>query len=245
MSKNVIASIGPSEDQLADRPVPTPEYTTLAATDTEPVQKNGQLAPVHEVRQPEATSDNALDQFLHSSLARLTGGLSPAAIAEAYFVWATHLAFSPGKQQELLRKAVEKWQRLINQAQKQGFSDLAAPCITPLPQDRRFAGDAWQRWPFSLIYQGFLLNQKWWHNATTDVGGVSPQHEAEVEFATRQLLDMFSPSNFPATNPEILSKTITSGGANLLMGFGNFMEDARRKLAAEKFFWNGRLQSRP
>jgi polyhydroxyalkanoate synthase len=69
-----------------------------------------------------------------------------------------------------------------------------------------------------------------------DVGGVSPQHEAEVEFATRQLLDMFSPSNFPATNPEILSKTIASGGANLLTGFGNFMEDARRKLAAEKPF---------
>jgi len=236
MSKNVIASTGPSVDQIAARSVPIPEHPTLAATETEPVQGKGQPAPVHELRQPEAPGDNALDQFLHSSLSRLTGGLSPAAIAEAYFVWATHLAFSPGKQQELLKKAVEKWQRLINQAQKQGFSDLAAPCITPLPQDRRFVGDAWQRWPFSLIYQGFLLNQQWWHNATMDVGGVNPQHEAEVEFATRQLLDMFSPSNFPATNPEILSKTIASGGANLLTGFGNFMEDARRKLAAEKPF---------
>ena len=236
MSKNVIASTGPGEDQIAARSVPIPEHPTLAATDTESVQKTGQSAPVPEVRQPETTSDNALDQLLHSSLARLTGGLSPAAIAEAYFVWATHLAFSPGKQQELLKKAVEKWQRLIDQAQKQGFSDLAAPCITPLPQDRRFADDAWQRWPFSLIYQGFLLNQQWWHNATMDVGGVSPQHEAEVEFATRQLLDMSSPSNFPATNPEIISKTIASGGANLLTGFANFMEDARRKLAAEKPF---------
>jgi polyhydroxyalkanoate synthase len=236
MSRNVIASAGPSVDQIAARSVPIPEYPTLAAPETEPVQEKGQPAPVHEVRQLEAPGDNALDQFLHSSLARLTGGLSPAAIAEAYFVWATHLAFSPGKQQELLKKAVEKWQRLINQAQIQGFSDLAAPCITPLPQDRRFANDAWQRWPFSLIYQGFLLNQQWWHNATMDVGGVSPQHEAEVEFATRQLLDMFSPSNFPATNPEILRKTIASGGANLLTGFGNFMEDARRKLAAEKPF---------
>jgi polyhydroxyalkanoate synthase subunit PhaC len=234
MPKNVIAPTCPSEDQIAARPVLTPEHATLAVTDTEPVQKKGQTAPVHEIRQLEAPSDNALDQFLHSSLARLTGGLSPVAIAEAYFVWAAHLAFSPGKQQELLNKAIEKWRRLINQAQKHGLSDRAAPCITPLPQDRRFVGDAWQRWPFSLIYQGFLLNQQWWHNATTDVGGVSPQHEAEVEFATRQLLDMFSPSNFLATNPEILSKTIASGGANLLTGLGNFMEDARRKLAAEK-----------
>ena len=234
MPKNVIVPTGPGEDQIVARPVPIHKYTTLVATDTEPAQENDQPASIHEDRQPEAPSDNALDQFLHSSLAHLTGGLSPAAIAEAYFVWATHLAFSPGKQQELLKKAVEKWQRLINQAQTLGLSDRAAPCIAPLPQDRRFIGEAWQRWPFSLIYQGFLLNQQWWHNATMDVGGVSRQHEAEVEFATRQLLDMFSPSNFLATNPEILSKSIASGGANLLTGFGNFMEDSRRKLAAEK-----------
>ena len=101
MPKNVIAPTGPSEDQIAARPVLVPEHANLAFTDTEPVQKKGQTAPVHEIRQPEAPSDNALDQFLHSSLARLTGGLSPVAIAEAYFVWATHLAFSPGKQQEL------------------------------------------------------------------------------------------------------------------------------------------------
>src|SRR5450830_430200 len=100
MSKNVIPSAGPSVDQIAARPAPIPEHPTLAATETEPVQGKGQPAPAHEVRQPEAPGDNALDQFLHSSLARLTGGLSPAAIAEAYFVWATHLAFSPGKQQE-------------------------------------------------------------------------------------------------------------------------------------------------
>ena len=234
MPKNLIVPTGPGEDQTVARLDPIHKYTTLAATDTEPAQETDLPALIHEDRQPEAPSDNALDQFLHSSLAHLTGGLSPAAIAEAYFVWATHLAFSPGKQQELLKKAVEKWQRLINQAQKLGLSDRAAPCITPLPQDRRFVGEAWQRWPFSLIYQGFLLNQQWWHNATMDVGGVSRQHEAEVEFATRQLLDMFSPSNFLATNPEILSKSIASGGANLLTGFGNFMEDARRKLAAEK-----------
>lgn len=125
---------------------------------------------------------------------------------------------------------------MIDQAQNQGFSDRVVPCITLLPQDRRFVGAAWQRWPFSLIYQGFLLNQQCWHNATVGVGGVSPQHKAEIEFAPRQLLDMFSPSNFPATNPEILSKTIASDGTDLLTGFGNFMEDARRKLAAEKPF---------
>lgn len=41
MSKNVIASTGPSEDQIAARSVSIPEHPTLAATDTESVQKKG------------------------------------------------------------------------------------------------------------------------------------------------------------------------------------------------------------
>ena len=50
----------------------------------------------------------ALDKPLHTQMARFTHGVSPASLAGAYLDWLTHLALSPGKQQELLRKAVEK-----------------------------------------------------------------------------------------------------------------------------------------
>ena len=53
-----------------------------------------------------------------------------------------------------------------------------------------------------------MLNQQWWHNATTGVEGVTSQHEDVVTFAARQMLDMFSPSNFALTNPEVLAKTV-------------------------------------
>jgi polyhydroxyalkanoate synthase len=171
------------------------------------------------------------DRALHAGIARSTGGLSPAALAKAYWDWAAHLALSPGKQMQLVAKALRKNLRLANHLARCAWSlDQASLCIEPLPHDKRFSGDAWRRWPYNLIHQSFLLNQQWWHNATTGIGGVTKRHENVVEFGSRQLLDMFSPSNFLLTNPEVQQRTIESGGANLLRGFQNFIEDVERTM---------------
>jgi len=182
------------------------------------------------------------DRALHAALGRFTGGISPAAMVEAYLDWATHLAFAPGKRAQLMSKAIRKAARFAAYAARQrGPEGAAEPCIEPLPQDHRFTGEDWRKWPFDMIYQSFLLQQQWWHNATTGLRGVSKRHEQLVEFASRQMLDIFAPSNFPLTNPEILSRTTASGGLNLLQGWRNLIEDAerafsgRRPIGAEKF----------
>jgi hypothetical protein len=41
------------------------------------------------------------DRMLHAAIARATYGLSPASLIAAYMDWVTHLAISPGKQQQL------------------------------------------------------------------------------------------------------------------------------------------------
>ena len=127
----------------------------------------------------------------------------------AYTDWFVHLAIAPAKQAELLQKALRKYVRLFlyscNCATHQDAN--GGVCIEPLPQDKRFQGTAWQTWPFKLIYQSFLLSQQWWHNATSGINGVSSHHEYAVSFAARQFLDMFSPSNFLLTNPEVLQAT--------------------------------------
>ncbi|PVE24325.1 poly-beta-hydroxybutyrate polymerase [Microvirga sp. KLBC 81] len=172
---------------------------------------------------------DALDHAAHAGLARLTGGLSPAALADAYMDWAVHLAVSPGKQVELAAKAARKWARLAQFGSRCAMTGGACePCIEPLPQDRRFAGSEWQQWPFNIIHQAFLLQQQWWHNATTDIDGVTKQHEAVVEFVSRQILDVVSPSNFIATNPAVQRRILETGGQSLVQGFRNLVEDWER-----------------
>ncbi len=181
---------------------------------------------------PEAAGDaeaedgpTSIDRLFHAGLARLTAGLSPAALWLAYADWALHLGSSPGKCAQLGEKAARKAVRLATYAARLAADPACPSCIEPLRQDDRFRDEAWLEPPFNLIHQAFLLNQQWWHGATTGIGGVSRHHEQLVAFMARQLLDTVSPVNFVATNPEVLAATLREGGQNLLRGAANFWMD--------------------
>ena len=189
--------------------------------------------------EPDSFSAKAYSDFLdhafRASIARASLGLSPAAMWSTWADWAVHLATAPGKQQQLwlkgFRKAQRFWQLAVHASQQGNDCD---PCITPLVQDRRFSGEGWQRFPFNLYYQAFLLNQQWWHNATADVPGVSRAHERALQFASRQMLDVFSPSNNPLTNPEVIDRTRAELGQNFVRGFQNFWEDWERTTGGKR-----------
>jgi len=174
------------------------------------------------------TQQNLMDKATHIAMSKITAGLSPSALSSAYSDWAVHLASSPGKQAELLEKAMKKTGRLFNYMSHCGLSQTrsqAPPCIEPLAIDKRFVEEEWQKWPFNLYYQAFLLNQQWWSNANTGVRGVEQQHENVVDFTTRQILDVFSPSNYLFTNPKLIAQTRQESGQNLVRGMQNLMQD--------------------
>lgn len=169
-----------------------------------------------------------LDSLAHAWQGRLTFGLSPSALMRAYFDWVIHLANAPGKQFELIEgsllSAMRCWMYCV-----QAIVDPECPaCEQPLPQDKRFIGEGWQQWPYNVICQSFLLIQRWWENAATDVPGVSLHNQRLISFAARQYLDIFAPTNFLTTNPEVLRVTGEQAGANILRGFFNLMEDWQR-----------------
>lgn len=170
-----------------------------------------------------------MDRAARATLAKRTSGLSPATLYAVWSDWVVHLSAAPGKRSKLwgdaLLTSAEFWQYTTKTILSGGLTD---PYIEPLPQDRRFRSDAWNNLPFSLLYQSFLLRQQWWHKAVTGVRGVSPQHERAAQFATRQLLDVFSPSNSPFINPEVIEKSINEAGQNFVRGAQYFYEDWRK-----------------
>ncbi len=173
-------------------------------------------------------SFRAIDRMREAFAAQLTAGLSPASLALAFFDWSIHLASAPGKRLELLDKAMRKTGRLMAHCASAATNPNTPSCIEPLAGDNRFRAKEWQEQPYNLLTQAFLLNQQWWHNVTHEVPGVTPHHEDVVSFATRQFLDLFSPSNFPFFNPEVIKRTTETGGANFIQGFRNWVEDIHR-----------------
>jgi polyhydroxyalkanoate synthase len=166
-----------------------------------------------------------MDLPIKLGLARISHGISPSSVAQAYADWLTHLLVSPSKQAELAASAIQKglqWQQFAFNT----WRGDCARCIEPLPQDKRFAPKEWELPPYGALAQGFLLQQQWWGEAMTGVRGVSRHHEDVAEFTTRQVLDMLSPSNFVQANPQVLAQTWKSGGMNLVSGLGNWWRDA-------------------
>ena len=221
------------DTQIPEKPRPRPFPAAAEAVPSLPPP-----APDASLTPDEPAADTAraevFDRMVHAWQGRFTASISPAALMIAFFDWGVHLANAPGKQVNLIEKAARKWVRMALYLSRIYKCVDCPPCIEPLPQDKRFAAPGWQQFPFSVIYQSFLLQQQWWHNATTGIRGVSPRHERVAAFATRQILDIFAPSNFPFTNPEILRRTLTEGGQNFVRGAQNFIEDWERAIAGRK-----------
>jgi polyhydroxyalkanoate synthase len=175
----------------------------------------------------------AHDRRAMANLARMTGGLSPHAIFDAWSDWAMHLARAPGRQLELMERAQTNAMKLGQHTLARMTGHAPEKPFQPGYHDTRWTHDGWNAGPFALWQQGFLATQDWWDAATSDLRGLRGQNADRTGFVIRQLLDTVSPANFPLCNPEILEKTQATGGRNLIEGAAHFADDARHILAGE------------
>ena len=129
-------------------------------------------------------------------------------------------------QAELWRGHAELWRR---SAEAMLGGAPAAPVAEPERGDRRFRDPAWREAPaFDFIKQSYLLTAGWLQKTVAGVGGLDADAARKVAFLTRQFADAMAPTNFAATNPEVLRKTVETGGENLVRGLENLLADIER-----------------
>jgi polyhydroxyalkanoate synthase len=177
-------------------------------------------------------SFETMDRLGSAVTARLTQGISPHALYAAWFDWAAHLANAPGRLIELGVEAVNTGARFARFA-THSLSESVEPPFEPQAGDRRFNDVLWKRLPYALWEQAFLAQEAWWASATREVRGMTPKNAARVSFITRQLLDVWSPSNIPWLNPVIIDRTLKESGANLSRGATNLQDDLWRAFALQ------------
>ncbi|MDB5679723.1 alpha/beta fold hydrolase [Sphingomonas bacterium] len=93
------------------------------------------------------------------------------------------------------------------------------------PRDRRFASPEWEANPYyRTLRDAYLLASKQIRSvaAVADKGG---PNAAMIDFLTDQYLNAIAPTNFAMTNPDVVKRTVETGGANLAQGFAHLIED--------------------
>ncbi len=175
-----------------------------------------------------------LDRTSRAHLARATSGISQIGAHLAFADWLAHLAISPGKQLSLAVGAFEAVQKTSQAALEASAAMMTrvptTEAPTPHARDRRFKANDWSKWPYNVIADQFVTAEQQWSKATTGVVGVSEKNERIVSNSVRMWLDMFSPSNFPWLNPEVIEATKREGGQNFVRGAKFLFEDTQKVL---------------
>ncbi len=94
------------------------------------------------------------------------------------------------------------------------------------PADRRFAHDLWQTHPyFNFIKQQYLMNAAAVQQAVEDIDTLDSEEKKRLRYFSQQIVDMASPTNFLATNPEALALAAETEGESLVAGLENMIAD--------------------
>ncbi len=143
--------------------------------------------------------------------------------AKAYFQEAMS---NPAK---LIEHQLEYWTKSVTHfvEAQQAFtqSNLSAP-EDRTGTDHRFANPMWEQHPyFNFVKQQYLLNAEALSQAVEDVEDMDPREKQRLQYFSRQIIDMMSPTNFLATNPDALQRAVDTEGESLIKGLENLISD--------------------
>ncbi|MFA1569828.1 class I poly(R)-hydroxyalkanoic acid synthase [Vibrio tasmaniensis 1F-187] len=126
----------------------------------------------------------------------------------------------------LLQLQSQWWEQQLQIWQNAALMGNTESIISEERSDKRFIDDAWKNDPFySFIKQSYLLFSKSYIDTINSIEGIDEKTKERVAFFSRQAINALSPSNFIATNPELMKLTLERNGENLLDGLEQLQAD--------------------
>ncbi|WP_286300366.1 class I poly(R)-hydroxyalkanoic acid synthase [Vibrio apostichopi] len=126
----------------------------------------------------------------------------------------------------LLQLQSQWWEQQLKIWQNAALMGNTESVIAEDRGDKRFIDDAWKNDPFySFIKQSYLLFSKSYIDTINSIEGIDEKTKERVAFFSRQAINAMSPSNFIATNPELMKLTLERNGENLLDGLEQLQAD--------------------
>jgi len=150
----------------------------------------------------------------------------PSAFISAWTDFGLGLARLPFSGQAAQPQSSAPWLALYQNAFRRMAGLSTEPVIAPARGDRRFSHPLWTEHPlFAQIKEFYLLGAEALNGLVARAEGLDDEGRKRVGFVVRQYLDAIAPSNFAATNPEVISRTLETGGLNLVSGLANLLAD--------------------
>ncbi len=148
---------------------------------------------------------------------RPTLPFDPMAIAQASGEFAFGVAMKPAELMQVQLAAARQWGDY--------WADILSGKANEPPRDRRFAAPEWQDEAYyRAIRDAYLLASSQLRDVIS-LGEGSASTTAMASFLLDQFLNAVSPTNFAATNPEVVKRTKETNGGNLVQGFANLLDD--------------------
>ena len=159
----------------------------------------------------------SFNRFLQDQMPR--EGVAPASVA------ASRLP-QIDKMQPLVTELMSAHKALWDQMLQQRTAEPAEPVVAEVKRDRRFSSAAWTSSPvYDYMRQAYVLNSRFLNGLADVLPAENAKEASRLKFLTSQFIDALSPSNFAATNPEVIQKALATDGKSITEGINNLLKD--------------------